>query len=492
MPARGRHGQLVTSAPVDPAQPEQTEPTVLRDWFGSPADGTFLAWYADHGLWVTLIVIGALVTWFVVHRYLRKRFASALHTVEQTEATQDIGSTVRKADFLFSTVIPAIVIGIAAVIGSLYVMGRDVEVATDFFAGVGEDILGWLTTSGLRIVLILVLGWVAYKVAKRFIPSLMLRVIRDGRDAADAAEASQKRAATLTAVFLAAINVLIIIVVVFTVLTELGVPVGPVLGGIGIAGIAIGFGAQHIVRDIITGSLILLENQYRQGDVVEVAGISGLVESINLRRTVLRDLEGRVHTIPHGEITTTTNFTKYWSRVLIDVGVAYKEDMEQVFKILNDIGMELANHPELGLKVIDPVKVLRLNSFDDSAITIRMLGVCKPMTQWELAAWMRVRIKQRFDEEGIEIPFPHRTFYWGDGQAKLPWEEKAPAALPEPAEVPSKPEAPAPDDFVDPRQMTPEQREAMLAEMVLAAQAAQQNMQRTETSTETRLPGPGS
>jgi small conductance mechanosensitive channel len=221
--------------------------------------------------------------------------------------------------------------------------------------------------------------------------------------------------------------------------------------------------------------------------VVEIAGIAGLVESVNLRRTVLRDLEGKVHTVPHGEITTTTNFTKYWSRVMIDVGVAYKEDINHVFRVLDEIGMELANDPELGLKVIEPIKVLRLNSFDDSAITVRMLGVCKPLTQWELAGWMRKRIKERFDQEGIEIPFPHRTFYWGVDQVKLPFGRQEERAVVSPPEQPPVTPAPvSPDDFADVTQLTPEQREAMLAEMALAAQSAQEAMRREQL--ETRLP----
>ena len=254
-----------------------------------------------------------------------------------------------------------------------------------------------------------------------------------------------------------------------------------------------GFGAQHLVRDVITGTLILLENQYRQGDVVEIAGIAGMVESINLRRTVLRDLNGKVHTIPHGEIATTTNFTKYWSRIVLDVGVAYKEDLDKVFPILDDIGMELANHPELGLKVIDPPKVLRLNNFGASDLTIRMLGVCKPLTQWELTGWLRRRVKERFDEEGIEIPFPHQTVYWGVDQPQLAGLSVASAVqdaagAPQQAPEPEPEPEVTPDDFVDPGQLTPEQREAMLAEMALAAQAAQHQM-RTDGSDETRLPG---
>lgn len=468
----------------------QNEPSILRDLFGNPEDGTALAWMADHGVWAILILLGAVIVWFLVRRYIKSRLHSAVVSVEGSEeAAQQDGAVVRTFDRLLASVIPGAVIGTAAIIGILVVLGRDVEPALDFFADLGSDTARWLFTSGVRIVVIIVVGAIAFRLSGRLIPPLMMRVIRDSRDAADHAEASRKRAQTLSSVFVAAINVLIIVVVLFTVLTEFNVPVGPVLGGVGIAGIAIGFGAQHLVRDVITGTLILLENQYRQGDVVQIAGIAGLVESINLRRTVLRDLEGKVHTIPHGEISTTSNFTKYWSRIVLDVGVAYKENMEPVFKILNEVGQELGNHPELGLKVIDPPKVLRLNGFDASQLTIRMLGVCKPLTQWELTGWLRLRIKQRFDEEGIEIPFPHQTIYWGVDQPQLPWMQ-GPDGEDRPAqEKPSEPQV-EPDDFADPSQLTPEQREAMLAEMALAAQAAGEQLRR-EQGEETRLPGQG-
>ena len=461
--------------------------SILRDLFGNPADGTLLAWIADHGVWATLIVLGAIATWYLVRRYIHNKFQSAVRNVEgSSEAAQDAGIATRSVDRLISSVLPALVIGTAAVIGILVVIGRDVDPVLDFFSGLGADATRWLLTGGVRILLIVVFGWVAMRLARRLIPALMLRVIRDGRDAADRAEASRKRAETLSGVFLAAINVIIVLVVIFTILTEINIPIGPVLGGVGIAGIALGFGAQYLVRDVITGTLILLENQYRQGDVVELAGIAGLVESINLRRTVLRDLDGKVHTIPHGEIKTTSNFTKYWSRVVLDIGVAYKEDMEHVFRVLNEIGEELGNHPELGLKVIDPPKVLRLQAFDASQITVRMLGVCKPLTQWELAGWMRLRIKQRFDEEKIEIPFPHQTIYWGVDQPTLPWQQPAADGGPVTA-VEKTPEATS-DVFTAPGTLTPEQREAMLAQMALAAQAASEHMAR-EASTEIRLPG---
>ena len=453
-------------------------------------------------MWATLIVVGALITWFLVRRYVRGKLLSAVQSLEGGDPDSTTGIAVRGMDRVFASILPALIIGTAATVGIMVVLGRDIGGLLDFLAGLGPDIGDWLVKtgipSGFKIVVIIVAAWVAIRLSRRLIPPLMLKVIRDGRDAADYAEASRKRAETLGAVFVAAISVVIFVIAAFTVLAEFNVPIGPVLGGVGIAGIAIGFGAQYLVRDVITGTLVLLENQYRQGDVVQIAGIAGLVESINLRRTVLRDLEGKVHTIPHGEITTTTNFTKYWSRVVLDIGVAYKEDMTNVFKVLNEIGMELGNHPELGLKVIDPPKVLRLNSFDDSQITIRMLGVCKPLTQWELAGWMRLRIKERFDQERIEIPFPHQSIYWGVDQPPLPWQKSTPApdagaasgtedVVSVGAVATGRPDL-IPDDFVDPTQLTPEQREQMLAEMALAAQAAQDQMSRDQNE-ETRLPG---
>ena len=208
------------------------------------------------------------------------------------------------------------------------------------------------------------------------------------------------------------------------ILSKLSIPVGPVLAGFGVVGIAVGFGAQHLVRDLISGIFVIAENQYRTGDVVTIAGTSGLVEDINLRRTILRDLEGTVHVVPNGEISVSANRTKNYSRVVLDVGVAYKENLERVIIILNQIGNELSADPVFGLNIIKAPQVLRIQSFDDSCITIRMLGDCKPMKQWNLRSELIRRIKARFDIEGIEIPFPHQTIYWGEDQPTLTIQEK--------------------------------------------------------------------
>jgi small conductance mechanosensitive channel len=291
-----------------------------------------------------------------------------------------------------------------------------------------------------------------------------------------------KRSETLSSVFVGAVVALIYVSALFMVLTELSVPIGPVLGGFGIAGIAVGFGAQYLVRDLIAGIFILAENQYRTGDVVTLSGISGLVESINLRRTVLRDLDGQVHVIPNGEITVASNKTKYWSRVNLDVGVAYKEDVDRVVEVLNDIGDEIAADPYYGLMLITPPQVLRLNSLDDSAVTFKMLGDCKPMKQWEIMGELRRRIKIRLDAEGIEIPFPHQTVYWGEAQPPFRPEyvpatpttpATAPTAAPVPTQAPAaaRSEAPSKPTADDDGEMTPERREELLAAVAMAQNA---------------------
>jgi trehalose-phosphatase len=182
---------------------------------------------------------------------------------------------------------------------------------------------------------------------------------------------------------------------------------------VGIAGIALGFGAQNLVRDMISGIFVLLEDQYRVGDVASVGGKTGLVEGVSLRRTVLRDLDGIVHVVPNGEITVSSNFTKSFSRVNLDVGVAYKEDLNHVFRVLNRVGNQLAQDQYFGPLILEPPQVVRVDSFDASGIAVKMLGVTRPIRQWEVTGELRRRIKEEFDREHIEIPFPHQTIYWG-------------------------------------------------------------------------------
>ncbi|MGH2542223.1 MAG: mechanosensitive ion channel family protein, partial [Ardenticatenaceae bacterium] len=258
---------------------------------------------------------------------------------------------------------------------------------------------------------------VGLRVISRFAPKMVRLLLKSRRDSATIMLEAERRAKTLEGVAIATFSVAIVVIALLMILAEYGVPIGPLLAGAGIAGIAIGFGAQSLVKDFISGVFILLEDQYREGDVVRVGGISGLVEDINLRRTVLRDQDFIQHYIPNGEITIASNFTKEKSRVNIDISVAYKEDMDRVFAVLNRIGEEISQDENFGPLITDQIKVLRINSFDDSGIAIKVLGDTLPLKQWDVAGEFRKRIKKAFDEEGIEMPFPHnRTLYWGTGE----------------------------------------------------------------------------
>jgi len=450
------------------------EESFLDAFLGNPTDGTFMAWLADGGLWALLIAVAAVAGWWVVRIILRRGLRQAVRGLDQHDATADVGMAVQAADSWISNFLVAAIFATAAILGILHVLGNNIDPVVENLKYAGSSVGNWIITGGLRILLILFLSWVVTRIARRVIPRVLSGVMLGQASAADHDEIA-KRAETLSSVFVGAAVALIYVSALFMVLTELTVPIGPVLGGFGIAGIAVGFGAQYLVRDLIAGVFILAENQYRTGDVVTLSGISGLVESINLRRTVLRDLDGQVHVIPNGEITVASNKTKYWSRVNLDVGVAYKEDVERVIEVLNDIGEEIAADPYFGLMLITPPQVLRLNSLDDSAVTFKMLGDCKPMKQWEIMGEMRKRIMIRLDAEGIEIPFPHQTVYWGEAQPSFrPETEVGTPVRPAPVHTeeavvvrPKQPKKPVDEDIP----LTPERREELLADFAIASAA---------------------
>lgn len=195
------------------------------------------------------------------------------------------------------------------------------------------------------------------------------------------------------------------------ILQELGVMIGPILAGAGIVGLAVGFGAQYLIRDIISGLFIILENQYRIGDVVTLSNVGGLVEDINLRMTTLRDIDGTVHHIPHGEIKRVANCAKNFARVNLNIGIAYNSKLENVIEIVNRTGKELAEDPLWKECIIKPPQFLRVDDFGDSAIIIKILGETLPLKQWEITGEFRKRIIIAFNNEGIEIPFPQRVIH---------------------------------------------------------------------------------
>ncbi len=281
-------------------------------------------------------------------------------------------------------------------------------------------VLGWLASHGVRILIIIAVSVAVYVALRKLVgpvlrhsvkvtPRLRKRVTKRDKDEAE------KRVKTLSRILVGTGTLIVVVAAIFMILAEVGINVTPLVAGLGIAGIAVGFGAQSLVKDVIAGIFILLENQYRVGDVARVADTIGVVEEINLRRTVLRDLDGIVHFVPNGEIRVASNFTREWSRVNLNVSVAYGTDLDHAITVINRVCAEMARERYWKSIITEPPQVLRVDSLGDSGIDIKILGTTKPIRQWETMGEMRKRIKKAFDEAGIEIPWPHTKVYFGNG-----------------------------------------------------------------------------
>lgn len=229
----------------------------------------------------------------------------------------------------------------------------------------------------------------------------------------------EKRATTLIGILDGVIIVSLWAIFIMIFLKEVGINIAPILAGAGIIGLAVGFGAQELVRDGISGFFLLLENRVRTGDVAIVNGTGGLVENINLRTITLRDLSGVVHTFQNGKIDTLANMTKDWSAMVFDIGVAYKENVDGVIEIIREVGEKLQSDEEFKEKFVDPIEIFGLDKFGDSAVVVKARIKTIPSAQWVVGREFNKRLKVAFDERGIEIPFPHRTIYWGDAIAPL-------------------------------------------------------------------------
>jgi moderate conductance mechanosensitive channel len=280
------------------------------------------------------------------------------------------------------------------------------------FQDILQNLINWSLSSGIKIVFILLVAFLLNRFAKSFIRKLIIKGVKDGSK-----EATEKRQKTLIMIFSGALRVFIYLAAIMMVVSELGINIGPVLAGAGILGVALGFGAQYVVRDFLAGLFIILENQYRVGDVICLDGTCGSVENIDLRKTVLRDLDGTVHFIPNGSVKKSSNLSKRFAKINLDVKVAYKEDLEKVIRVINKVGEDLANDPEWRDSITEAPKFLRVNDLADSGIVIKILGETEPLKQWGATGELRKRIKIAFDKEGIEIPFPQMSV-WSKSEKK--------------------------------------------------------------------------
>jgi small conductance mechanosensitive channel len=270
-----------------------------------------------------------------------------------------------------------------------------------------------MTRRLIEVAFIVVASIAIYQLVKLIVKRLVARQTEE--EDPQVRRLKEQRAQTLGGLFT---NVLLIVVITITVLTVLSlfINIGPLLASVSVVGLAISFGAQSLVKDVISGTFMLIEGQFGIGDVVRVGDTAGMVEKITLRTTILRDLHGVVHIIPNGEISRVSNLTKTWSRAVIDVAVAYREDVDRVIATLKSLGAEFHADPEWSQLLVDTPEVLGVENLADSAVVVRMAAKTLPLKQWDVARELRRRIKNRFDAEGIEIPYPHLKFYWGDAQ----------------------------------------------------------------------------
>jgi len=230
---------------------------------------------------------------------------------------------------------------------------------------------------------------------------------------------AEKRVSTLGRICRSVLYLVTITIAGMMVLDRIGLDIKPILAGAGILGLAVGFGAQNLVKDIISGLFFIIENRIRVGDVAILNGTGGLVEQVNLRTTVLRSLDGTIHVFPNGSINSLSNMTHDFSYYLFNVGVAYKEDTDRVTVVLQEIGAEMLKDDSYKEFILEPLEILGVDQFADSAVIIKARIKTVPIKQWLVGREMNRRIKKRFDEEGIEIPFPHRTFYFGDASKSI-------------------------------------------------------------------------
>lgn len=268
----------------------------------------------------------------------------------------------------------------------------------------------------LRVALILLLAWLALVFSRK-----LIRVFHHYMKArADSAE-NERRIETLARVLGYGANVAILLVAGMLVLSGLGISIAPLLGAAGVVGIAVGFGAQSLVKDFFSGFFMLLENQIRIGDAVELAGKTGVVEEITLRNTALRDVEGNVHYIPNGEITIVTNKSLDYAYAVIDLGVAYREELDEVYRVMRETGAALRADPEIGTKILEDLEIQGVQDWGDSAVIIRCRFKTVAMEQWNVRRAFLGLLKQAFDAHDIEIPYPHLTLYAGqDKQGRAP------------------------------------------------------------------------
>lgn len=276
-----------------------------------------------------------------------------------------------------------------------------------------------LAENAIRVGIILLIAFIVWLLIRFVITRVEAHIIKRSEEKGDSAGEAKRRAKTLTSLIHRLLFILYWLAVVLTLLSQLGIKIGALVAGAGVAGLALSFGAQSLVKDVISGFFMVMENQIRVGDIATINGTSGTVEAIYFRTTLLRDLDGAMHVFRNGEINRLANMTRDWSGYTFEIRVAYKEDTDKVIAVIQRVGREMKSDAELGQNMIQDMEIFGVNQLADSAVIIKGRLKTVPSSQWSTGRAFLARIKKAFDAEGIEIPFPHRTLY--PGEASLPF-----------------------------------------------------------------------
>ncbi len=286
---------------------------------------------------------------------------------------------------------------------------------TDFWTEFAIGLKDWIISELPSIIILIVLLIISLRVGFYMVRKLKTILAKRTVNRKDEPNLEvEKRLNTLMGIVKKGVSLIIWAVFILIFLKKVNIDIAPILAGAGIVGLAVGFGAQELVRDFITGFFILLENQIRTGDVAIINGTGGLVEKIELRTITLRDLSGVVHIFQNGKINSVSNMTKDWSAMVFDIGVAYKEDLNKVMKLMKQVADKMMEEKEFKALILEPMEIFGLDSFGDSALVVKGRIKTKPIQQWTVGREYRKRLKEVFDEHKIEIPFPHQTIYWGE------------------------------------------------------------------------------
>ena len=293
----------------------------------------------------------------------------------------------------------------------------------DFSESPWNEIVAWLVSDGFRIVLILIVAFFALRLARLavhgIVKALLDREATEGTAQELSAIEVRKRMDTLDQLGSNVFRFLVFVIAALMILREFGLDIGPAVAGLGVVGIAVGFGAQSLVRDYLNGALILVENQFSKGDIVTIADVSGTVEDFSLRRTTLRDLDGVVHTVPNGEIKVASNRTRTWARINQNVLVAFGTDIDKAIEVVEAVGREMASDPVWKRRILESPRIERVESIDETGITLKILGSVRASEQWAAAGEFRKRLLEAFAANGIEIPRPHRVVFTGEGNTAV-------------------------------------------------------------------------